>query len=105
MLLNDLKGKKVAVGAAGSTERTAKILLEAHGLTSRHKTRFLNFGEAVTALKDRLIDCAIVGRYTYGCCGDASATLDIDLWRWMKKNQKNLESYLSAVCNYSRRYL
>lgn len=80
--LTDLKGKKVAVGAAGSgTERTAKILLEAHGLTYNDiKPEFLNFGEAVTALKDRLIDCAIVGSgIPTAAVVDASATLDIDL--------------------------
>ncbi len=80
--LTDLKGKKVAVGAAGSgTERTAKILLEAHGLTYDDiKPEFLNFAEAVTALKDRLIDCAIVGSgIPTAAVVDASATLDIDL--------------------------
>jgi len=76
----DLKGKKVAVGAAGSgTERTAKMVLEAHGLTYKDiDEQFLKFGEAVTALKDRLIDCAIVGSgIPTSAVVDASTTLDI----------------------------
>jgi len=101
--LNDLKGKKVAVGAAGSgTERTAKILLEAHGLTYQDiKPEFLNFGEAVTALKDRLIDCAIVGAgIPTAAVVDASATLDIDLLAVdEEKTKKVLEeiTYLQFV--------
>ncbi len=78
----DLKGKKVAVGAPGSgTERTAKMVLEAHGLTYEDiDEQFLNFGEAVTALKDRLIDCAIIGSgIPTSAVVDASTTLDIDL--------------------------
>lgn len=80
--LSDLKGKKVAVGAPGSgTERTTKILLEAHGLTYDDiKPEFLNFSEAVTALKDRLIDCAVVGAgIPAAAVVDASAVLDINL--------------------------
>lgn len=80
--LSDLKGKRVAVGAPGSgTERTAKIVLAGHGLTYDDiKPQFLSFGEGVTALKDRLIDCAIVGSgIPTSAVVDASATLDINL--------------------------
>lgn len=58
----DLKGKKVAVGKAGSgTERNAKIFLKYYGITYDDiKVRFQSFGEAVTSLKDRQIDVAIV---------------------------------------------
>lgn len=78
----DLKGKKVAVGAPGSgTERISKILLEAHGLTYDDiDPQFLGFGEAVTALKDRLIDCTIVGSgLPTSAVVDASASLNINL--------------------------
>lgn len=78
----DLKGKKVAVGAPGSgTERTAKMVLESHGLTYDDiDEQFLNFGEAVTALKDRLIDCAIVGSgIPTSAVVDASTSLKISL--------------------------
>lgn len=80
--VKDLKGKKVAVGAPGSgTERTANLILEAHGLTYNDiKPQFLSFGEGVTALKDRLIDCVIVGSgIPTSAVVDASATLDITL--------------------------
>lgn len=78
----DLKGKKVAVGAPGSgTERTAKMVLEAHGLTYDDiDEQFLNFGEAVTALKDRIIECGVVGSgYPTSAVVDAATTLDINL--------------------------
>lgn len=80
--IDDLKGKRVAVGAPGSgTERTAKMVLEAHGITYDDiDAQFLGFGEAITALKDRLIDCAIVGSgIPTSSVVDASATLDINL--------------------------
>ena len=78
----DLAGKKVAVGAPGSgTERTAKMVLEAHGLDyDKFSPQFLNFGEAITALKDRLIDCAVIGSgIPTSAVVDASTTLDIQL--------------------------
>jgi hypothetical protein len=80
--LADLKGKRIVVGAPGSgTERTAKLLLEALGITYNDiKPQFLSFGEGVTALKDRLVDCAIVGAGTpTSAVVDASASLDINL--------------------------
>lgn len=80
--LGDLRGKKVVVGAPGSgTERTAKLLLEALGITySDIKPQFLSFAEGVTALKDRLVDCAIVGAgIPTSAVVDAAASLDITL--------------------------
>lgn len=80
--LSDLRGKRVVVGAPGSgTERTAKLMLEAHGIDySDIKPQFLSFGEGVTALKDRLVDCAIVGAGTpTSAVVDAAASLDINL--------------------------
>lgn len=80
--LSDLKGKKVVVGAPGSgTERTAKLLLEALGITYNDiKPQFLSFAEGVTALKDRLVDCAIVGAgIPTSAVVDVAASLDITL--------------------------
>ena len=80
--LADLRGKRVVVGAPGSgTERTAKLLLEAHGIDYGDiKPQFLSFGEGVTALKDRLVDCAIVGAgIPTSAVVDAAASLDIGL--------------------------
>ncbi len=93
----DLKGKKIAVGAPGSgTERTAKMILEAHGLTYNDvEEQFLNFGEAVTALKDRLIDCAIVGSgIPTSAVVDISTTLDIGL---LKVDETVTKSFLKGV--------
>ena len=93
----DLKGKKIAVGAPGSgTERTAKMVLEAHGLTYNDvEEQFLNFGEAVTALKDRLIDCAIVGSgIPTSAVVDISTTLDIGL---LKVDETVTKSFLKGV--------
>ncbi|SKC41790.1 TAXI family TRAP transporter solute-binding subunit [Maledivibacter halophilus] len=95
--VTDLKGKKVAVGAAGSgTERISKLLLEAHGITYDDiEPQFLGFGEAVTALKDRLIDCAIVGSgLPTSAVVDASASLDINLLEVDKQSmEKATEEY------------
>ncbi len=80
--LSDLKGKRVVVGAPGSgTERTAKLLLEALGITYNDiKPQFLSFAEGVTALKDRLVDCAIVGAgIPTSAVVDVAASLEINL--------------------------
>lgn len=80
--IEELKGKKVAVGAPGSgTERTAKMILAAHGLTYEDiNPQYLNFGEAITSLKDRLVDCAIVGAgVPTSAVMDASTLLAIDI--------------------------
>ncbi|MFZ5647590.1 MAG: TAXI family TRAP transporter solute-binding subunit [Bacillota bacterium] len=58
----DLKGKRVAVGAAGSgTEANARQILEANGITYKDiKSQYLSFGEAANNLKDGNIDAAFV---------------------------------------------
>ena len=60
--INDLKGKRVAVGAAGSgTEANARQILEAYGITYNDiKVQYLSFGEAAGALKDGNVDVAFV---------------------------------------------
>lgn len=101
--IKDLAGKKVAVGAPGSgTERTAKMVLEAHGLGyDKISPQFLNFGEAVTALKDRLIDCAIIGSgIPTSAVVDASTTLDVNLLSLDSNIMKDFlkdRSYLTMV--------
>lgn len=101
--VNDLAGKKVAVGAPGSgTERTAKMVLEAHGLSyDKFNPQFLNFGEAITALKDRLIDCAIIGSgIPTSAVVDASTTLDINLLTLDANVMQNFlkdRSYLTMI--------
>lgn len=58
----DLKGKRVAVGAAGSgAEANARQILEAYGITYDDiKVQYLSFGEAASALKDGNVDAAFV---------------------------------------------
>lgn len=60
--LNDLRGKRVAVGAAGSgTEANARQILEAYGITYDDiSVQYLSFGEASGALKDGNVDVAFV---------------------------------------------
>lgn len=58
----DLKGKRVAVGAAGSgTEANARQILEIYGITYNDiKVQYLSFGEAASGLKDGNVDVAFV---------------------------------------------
>lgn len=58
----DVKGKRVAVGAAGSgTEANARQILAAYGITYNDiKVQYLSFGEASNALKDGNVDVAFV---------------------------------------------
>ncbi len=59
--LEDLKGKRVAVGAAGSgTEVLSRMILETYGMTYEDlDERFLSAPEATEALKDGTIDAAL----------------------------------------------
>ena len=60
--INDVKGKRVAVGAAGSgTEANARQILEAHDITYDDITvQYLSFAEAASNLKDGNVDVAFV---------------------------------------------
>ena len=60
--INDLKGKRVAVGAAGSgAEANARQILEAYGITYDDvNEQFLSFSEGSYALKDGTVDAAFV---------------------------------------------
>jgi len=61
--INDLKGKRVAVGSPGSgTEHKSKLILEALGMSYDDiDEKFLSFNEAVTAFQDKQIDAAVMG--------------------------------------------
>lgn len=58
----DLKGKKVGVGAPNSgVELNARMMYEAHGMTYEDsKVDYLNYGEAIDQMKNGLIDAAFV---------------------------------------------
>ena len=58
----DLKGKRVAVGAAGSgAEANARQILEAYGITYNDiVAQYLSFAEGASALKDGNVDAAFL---------------------------------------------
>ncbi|MDR1701393.1 MAG: TAXI family TRAP transporter solute-binding subunit, partial [Sporomusaceae bacterium] len=58
----DIKGKRVAVGAAGSgTEANARQILEAHGITYNDiSVQYLSFAEASDGIKDGNVDVGFV---------------------------------------------
>ncbi|HAS91986.1 MAG TPA: C4-dicarboxylate ABC transporter substrate-binding protein [Clostridiales bacterium] len=58
----DLKGKKVGIGAPNSgVELNARMMYEAHGMTYEDSTvDYLNYGEAIDQMKNNLIDAAFV---------------------------------------------
>lgn len=60
--IEQLKGKRVAVGAAGSgAEANARQILAAYGLTYDDiDEQFLSFAESAYALKDQTVDAAFV---------------------------------------------
>jgi len=60
--LNDLRGKRIAVGAAGSgTEVNCRQILEALGLSYNEVSpQYLNFAEAANGLRDGNVDVAVV---------------------------------------------
>ncbi len=60
--ISELKGKRVAVGAAGSgVEANARQVLEAYGITYNDiNVQYLSFGEAASALKDGNVDVAFL---------------------------------------------
>ncbi|MBQ9478596.1 MAG: TAXI family TRAP transporter solute-binding subunit [Selenomonadaceae bacterium] len=60
--INDLKGKMVAVGAAGSgAEANARQILEAYGITYDDvNEQFLSFADGAIALKDGTVDAAFL---------------------------------------------
>ncbi len=57
--INDLKGKNISVGAAGSgTEANARQILEAYGITYTDlgKVEYLSFAESSTAVQNMTLD-------------------------------------------------
>ncbi len=60
--IKDLKGKRVAVGPAGSgAEANARQILEAYGITYDNiEVQYLSFSEAASALKDGNVDAAFL---------------------------------------------
>ncbi len=75
--IEDFRGLRVSVGAPGSgTEQLSRTILEAHGLTYDDiEVRYLTFNESAAALRDRVIDAAIISvGYPAAAILEATAT-------------------------------
>ena len=75
--IEDFRGLRVSVGAPGSgTEQLSRTILEAHGLTYEDvDVRYLTFNESASALRDRVIDAAIISvGYPAAAILEATAT-------------------------------
>ena len=75
--IEDFRGQRVSVGAPGSgTEQLSRTILEAHGLTYEDvDVRYLTFNESASALRDRVIDAAIISvGYPAAAILEATAT-------------------------------
>lgn len=78
--VSDLKGKKVAVGAAGSgVEANARQIMAAAGVTYADiQVQYLSFNEAASNLKDGNIDAAfLTAGHPTAAVQDIAATKDI----------------------------
>ena len=78
----DFKGKRVAVGAAGSgTEANARQIMAAYGITyDMCNVQYLSFAEASSALKDGNVDVAFVtAGHPTAAIQDISTTHDVVL--------------------------
>ncbi|TYP50900.1 TAXI family TRAP transporter solute-binding subunit [Thermosediminibacter litoriperuensis] len=98
----DLKGKKVAVGAAGSgTETNARQILEAAGITYNDiQVQYLSFSEAANNLKDGNIDAAFVtAGYPTAAIQDIAAQHKIVL---IPLDDKTVETLISKYPFYTR---
>lgn len=81
--INDLKGKRVGVGAPGSgVEGDAKAILNLAGLQyGDMKVDFLDFGATTSRFKDNQIDAGfVVAGYPTASVMDLALTKDIDLF-------------------------
>lgn len=80
--VEDLRGRKVAVGAAGSgVEANARQVLEAYGMTFEDiEPDFLSFSEAANNMKDGHIDAAfLTAGLPTAAINDLAATHDIKI--------------------------
>ncbi|CAN5642864.1 TAXI family TRAP transporter solute-binding subunit [soil metagenome] len=78
----DLRGQRVGVGAPGSgTEVSARVVIEAHGLSYADVTPdYLSFAEVAAQMQDRTLDAGVVAAsYPVSAITDASMTVGIRL--------------------------
>lgn len=78
----DLRGQRVGVGAPGSgTEVSARVVIEAHGLSYADVTPdYLSFAEVAAQMQDRTLDAGVVtASYPVSAITDASMTVGVRL--------------------------
>ena len=96
----DLKGKRVAVGAAGSgAEANARQILNAAGITYDDLTaQYLSFAEAANNLKDGNIDAAfLTAGFPTAAVTDIAAQHDLKLISLDEELVKKLTNGLSVL--------
>lgn len=99
--MDDLKGKRVAVGKMNSgTFRTAKELLKCHGISfDEISPQYLSFKEGIMALQQNKVDCVIIGSgIPTAAVVDISAMMDIDLLSIDKNvfDEEDIMKYLTV---------
>lgn len=93
--ITDLKGKKVAVGKAGSmTAKATEYLFKAYGLSFKDvEPRFIGHSTAADALKDGAIDCAIlVGAPPAASIMSIASTHNIEILSADKAHMEKMQS-------------
>jgi TRAP transporter TAXI family solute receptor len=80
--IGDLRGQRVGVGAPGSgTEVSARVVIEAHGLSYADVTPdYLSFAEVAAQMQDRTLDAGVVtASFPVSAITDASMSVGIRL--------------------------
>ncbi len=98
----DLRGKRVAVGAAGSgVEGNMRQILKAYGMTYKDiNAQFLSFAEAATALKDGTVDAAcVVAGYPTASVQDIASKKQI---RLLPLDSEKVDSLIAEYPFYTR---
>lgn len=92
--IGDLEGKKVGVGAPGSSgPETIKMLLEITGLEmSDIEPEYLSYGEAASYFKDRLLDAYItIGGIPHSAIQSVTPVIDVDFIRFTEEEIEKIK--------------
>jgi TRAP transporter TAXI family solute receptor len=101
--IEDLKGKRIAVGKMGSmTSKATEYLLKAYGLSFDDiEPRYIGQSEAAEALGDGSVDCAIlVGAPPAASIMSIAATHDIDILSGDEKFMEKMKSLRPGLGDY-----
>jgi TRAP transporter TAXI family solute receptor len=99
--VDDLRGKKVSVGAVGGgSEVAAKQILECHGITYDDlNVEFLSFGESATKMKDGQLDASIL-RTTVPAAALSDLSLTHEMYM-VKMDKAAIEKLLEVEPSYT----